>query len=282
MHERDFVMEDRELANTYFIYNKSEKKEVLRLINQDLILTRALGETLPDGVQDVLDVACGTGGWLIEMAKQHPTVKFVGIDISSKMVECARQQAKDEGLDGRVSFFVMDALGSFEFPAESFDFVHMRLGMSFVRTWDWEKLLEEFQRVTRNGGIIRVIESDFGKNNNEALSQLVAWVVQAMYNAGHLFFEARDGLTGKLPEVFSRCGIKNVKSTEHARKYTHTDTAFYEDMKAFYMMIVPFLRKWIRFPENYEQVYKQALQGIQEEGFEANWGMVAIEGTIWT
>jgi len=275
-------MEDRELANTYFIYNKGKKEEAQRLINQDLILTKALGETLPDDVQDVLDVACGTGGWLIEMAKQYPNVKFVGIDISSKMVEYARQQAKNEGLDGRVSFFVMDALRPLEFPAESFDFVHMRLGMSFLRTWDWEKLLAEFQRVTRHGGIIRVIESDFGKNNNEALSQLVAWVVQAMYSAGHLFFEMRDGLTGKLPEVFSLHGIRNVKSTEYARKYTHTDTAFYEDMKSFYMMIIPFLRKWIRFPENYEEVYRQALQGIREEGFEAIWGMVAVEGTVWT
>jgi ubiquinone/menaquinone biosynthesis C-methylase UbiE len=39
----------------------------------------------------VLDVGCGTGGWLMETAKTHPMIeKLVGADISARMVEHAR------------------------------------------------------------------------------------------------------------------------------------------------------------------------------------------------
>jgi ubiquinone/menaquinone biosynthesis C-methylase UbiE len=269
-----------ELENTYFIYNKNEKEEAQRLINQDRLLTRALKETLPEGVHDVLDVACGTGGWVIEMAKQYPAVRFTGIDISSKMVEQALHQAKEEQVDDRVEFFVMDVLRSLEFPAESFDLIHMRLGMSFLRTWDWEKLLHEFQRATRWNGTIRVIESDFISTPDPAFSQLVAWAVQAMHHAGHLFFESRDGLTRELPKVFSRFGIKNVKSTEYVFEYTSQDTALYEDMRSFYRMFIPFLRKWTRFPTNYDEIYEQAMWGMQQESFTASWRFVTVEGSV--
>lgn len=276
-------MQGRELENTYFINRtepNNEQKEMLRLVTQDQLLTKALGETLPNGVHDVLDIGCGTGGWIITMAKQYPAMKFVGIDISSKVIEHAREQAKSEGLTERVRFFVMDALRLLEFEEESFDFVHMRMSMSFMRTWDWQKLLDEFQRVTKQGGIIRVIESDFIRTENKAFSQLVAWTIRAMHHAGYLFTESIDGLTSELPEVLARFGIKNIKTTECLLTYTHNDIAFYEDMRYFYRLIIPFLRRWIRLPENYDEIYTQAMEDMRQEGFLASWRFLIIEGTV--
>jgi ubiquinone/menaquinone biosynthesis C-methylase UbiE len=267
--------------NTYFLYDKrekSEKDELQRLITQDSMLTQALAESVPDTVHSILDVACGTAGWGIGLVKQAPTLRFVGIDISSKRIEYAHYQAKADGLEDRTEFLVMDALQRLAFPDKAFDLVHMRLGMSFLRTWDWPKLLAEFGRVTTPGGTIRVIESDFISTPYPAFSQLVTWLVQAMYAAGHLFRASRDGITSELLPLFSRFGWRNIQSSTCMMKYTNKDTTFFEDMRIFYSIIIPFLQKWIMFPPNYEEVYKQALQEMQQKDFEATWRLVTVEG----
>jgi ubiquinone/menaquinone biosynthesis C-methylase UbiE len=104
----------------------------------------------------VLDVGCGTGNWLIEAAKAYPTMSLlIGIDISAKMVKYACEQAEEQQVNDRVEFHTMDALRLLEFPDKYFDLVNLRLGVSYLRTWDWPKLLQELQRVTRSGGVIR-------------------------------------------------------------------------------------------------------------------------------
>lgn len=45
----------------------------------------------------------------------------------------------------------MDALGGLELPSGYFDLVNQRLGWSFLRTWDWPNLLNEYQRIAREG-----------------------------------------------------------------------------------------------------------------------------------
>jgi hypothetical protein len=44
----------------------------------------------------------------------------------------------------------MDALRTLEFSPSSFDLVNPRFGFSWLQTWNWGKLLLEYQRVTRH------------------------------------------------------------------------------------------------------------------------------------
>ena len=49
----------------------------------------------PTLFERVLDVGCGTGGWLIAVAKAFPTTALlVGVDTSSKMISFAQAQSK--------------------------------------------------------------------------------------------------------------------------------------------------------------------------------------------
>jgi ubiquinone/menaquinone biosynthesis C-methylase UbiE len=80
-----------------------------------------------DGVQAklergarVADVGCGTGSSTLLMAKAFPKSEFFGFDYHDKSVAAAREQAKKEGLEGRVSFNVAKAK---EFPGSEYDFV---------------------------------------------------------------------------------------------------------------------------------------------------------------
>src|SRR5437773_1718633 len=83
----------REHPSTYWVQDRSNVDEMTRLRIQDQMVTTSMGGVLseqpdPTIFQSVLDVGCGTGGWLIEAARQYPTMKRLGgVDISAKMLD---------------------------------------------------------------------------------------------------------------------------------------------------------------------------------------------------
>src|SRR5215469_12522702 len=120
----------KESSSTYIVQDRSNLEEIKRLEIQDKMVTEGMGGVLPEMadptvLQRVLDVGCGTGGWLMEIAQTYPTIEeLIGIDISNKVIAYAHAQAETKPLAGRVQFQTMDALQKLEFPAASFDLVN--------------------------------------------------------------------------------------------------------------------------------------------------------------
>jgi len=278
----------REHPSTYFVQDRSNEEELTRVRIQDQMVTAGMGGVLPEQpdptiFRRVLDVACGTGGWLIEAAKTYPGMSLlVGVDVSSKMVEYAQAQAEAQGVGDRVQFRTMDALRMLEFPVDYFDLVNHRFGWSFLRTWDWPKLLREYQRVTRPGGVIRVTESDMVlESSSPAHRQLATLLLEAFCNAGHFFTPNGNGVTSQLARLLSQYGLQNVQAHAHMMEYkagTPEGQHFYEDMKHVYGTVLPFIRKWTRVPDNYEEIYQQALVEMQEPDFVATWRLLTAWG----
>ena len=100
---KDVMPRSRELASTYIVQKRSIQEDIYRLEFQDKIVTMGMGGLLPEladptQLRSVLDVGCGTGGWLMEMAKAYPMIeRLVGVDISHKLVMYAREQAEKLG-----------------------------------------------------------------------------------------------------------------------------------------------------------------------------------------
>jgi ubiquinone/menaquinone biosynthesis C-methylase UbiE len=279
----------RENSSTYFVQDRSQQGELNRLLLQDQMVTTSMGGVFPEQLditrfQRVLDIGCGTGGWLIEAAKTCPTIKLlIGIDISGKMVEYARAEVETQQLISRVEFHVMDALRPLAFPSDFFDLVNQRLGISYLRTWDWHTLLQEYQRVSRPGGIIRITEAEpIAVSNSEALTHLCALLLQALHQAGHLFTAEGGGLTSHLANMMNRYGLDNVQAHAYPLQYsagTEAGQHFFENERAFFRSIIPFLRKWTHVPDDYEDIYQQAVQEMQEPGFVATWNLLTVWGT---
>jgi ubiquinone/menaquinone biosynthesis C-methylase UbiE len=260
-----------------------------RLEIQDKMVTNEMGGVLPELVNHsclrrVLDVGCGTGGWLIETARAYPTIeKLVGADISGKMMEYARARAKALVLDGRVEFQTMDALRTLEFPQASFDLVNQRFGTSWLRTWEWKKILWEYQRVCRPGGVIRITEDtvDF-ECNSPALTKLGLIGIQASYHSGRLFTASYDGLTRELARLMTQHGIQDVQTQHHTLVYragTEAGQYFYEDMLHAFRVALPFFQKWTNVPSDYEAIYQQALKEMRQPDFVAKWTILTAWGT---
>ncbi len=278
----------REHPSTYVVQDRSNEEELTRLHIQDHMTTTAMGGVLPEQpdptiFQRVLDVGCGTGDWLIEAAKTYPAMSLlVGADVSSRMIEYARAQAEAQQVNDRVQFRAMDALRMLEFPSNHFDLVNQRLGNSYLRTWDWPKLLSEYLRVTRPGGVIRVTEGDMTvASTSPALTRLFEIALDALYHAGHFFTPDSKGVTGELARLLHQSGLQRVQTrviTSEYRAGTAAGQRFSEDMRHLFRTLVPFLNKWSRVPEGYETIYQQMLSEMQEQDFVARGSMLTAWG----
>ena len=85
-----------------FIYNESSW-EMAWFFNQEQILTKGMEGLFPESfdlsnVKRILDVACGSGGWVLDVAQEYPEIEVVGFDISNDMINYARAHAKARGL----------------------------------------------------------------------------------------------------------------------------------------------------------------------------------------
>ena len=278
----------REHPSTYFVQNRSDEEELTRVMIQDQLVTANMGGVLPEQpdpaiFQCVLDVGCGTGGWLMEAAKTYPAMSLlVGVDVSGRMVEYARAQAEAQQISDRVEFCAMDALRMLEFPTDYFDLVNQRFGVSYLRTWDWPKLLHEFQRVTRPGGVVRVTEGNFiVQSPSPALTRLFELALDAFYRAGHHFTLESNGVTSKLASLLHQYGLQNVQTRVHMVEYrvgTAEGQLFYEDMRHFFRTALPFFRKWSAVPEDYETIYQQALNQMHQPDFVATSSLLTAWG----
>jgi ubiquinone/menaquinone biosynthesis C-methylase UbiE len=279
----------REHPSTYVVQDRSNEEELTRLQVQDQMLTAGMGGVLPEQpdpsiFRRVLDVGSGTGGWLIEAARTYPSMTLlVGVDVSERMVKYARSQAETRQVGDRVQFRAMDALRMLEFPHESFDLVNHRSAQGYLRTWDWPRLLQEYRRVARPGGVIRITEVNFAvESGSPALNRLNHLTVQAFHQAGHYFTPEGDGVISQLARLMQQHGVQNVKTCTYAleqRAGTPEGEHFYEDARLLYRTIVPFLQKWTRVPEDYQAIYQQALGEMQQPDFVGRVDLLTAWGT---
>ena len=279
-----------EHPSTYVIADRSSREDLVRLQIQDRLMTAGMGGVLPEQPNNalfhrVLDVGCGTGGWLIETATAYPEIELlVGVDISTHMVAFARAQAEAAGVSNRVEFQVMDALRMLEFPPAFFDLVNQRSGVSYLRIWEWHPLLREYQRVTRPGGIIRITEGEWGvQSTSPALTTLFDLLLQAFYRAGYSFSPARDGLTGELRHLLGRHGFRTIRTRSLTLTYqagTPECQLFVEDLALTFRLLLPFLQKWIHVPDTYKHLYKQALDEMRQSDFAAQGTLLTVWGGV--
>jgi ubiquinone/menaquinone biosynthesis C-methylase UbiE len=279
----------RQISGTYIVPGRFDAEELTRLPIQDQFITTGMGGALPEqpaspAFESVLDVGCGVGGWLIQTAVTYPTIsRLVGIDSKTRMLVYAREQATQQQVSDRVEFLAMDALGILDFPARSFDLVNIRMGATFVRTWEWPKILQEFQRVARPNAVIRVTDSDMiGTCTSAAFDRVRDLLVQTFYQAGYLFAPDNNNLLQELPHLMKQQGIGNLQTYAHTleiRGDTPEGQAFAEDVTRAIPAIIPFMQKWLRLPEDFVQLAQQAISDTQQPDFLATWKLVTVWGT---
>lgn len=98
-----------------------------------------------------LDVATGTGDVALEILRQNPTAKVVGIDFASSMLDLAKRKVRGESIN-----LITGDAQALPFPDATFDGSIIAYGIRNVA--DQPKALGEMVRVVRPNGRVVVLE----------------------------------------------------------------------------------------------------------------------------
>ncbi len=121
-----------------------------------------------------LDVATGTGGFAIELARLAPDAVICGLDISRAMVDVASARVGRHGTGGTVRLLLGEAL-KLPFPDGTFDFAVSAYLLRNVG--DLPAAFAEMARVTRPGG--RVVAMDMTPAHGRGpLERIARWYLR--------------------------------------------------------------------------------------------------------
>lgn len=277
-----------EHTNTYFI-DPENAAEMARLTKQDRFITKEMGGVLPErtslaGLHQVLDLACGPGGWVLDLAQEYPQIQVTGIDISELMIAFARSRASSQGLPN-ATFQVMNVLQPLDFPDATFDLVNARLLVGFMPTSAWPLLLQESLRITRTGGSIRLTEGDtWGLTTSPAIEQLRCLFSRALQIAGYSF--SPDGQTAGITPVLRRllreAGYQNIQRKAHAIDYSYGTDAYEDFILNFqiaFQLMQPFLITCgVTTQEEVSLLYDQAIREMRAKDFGGVWFFLTMTG----
>lgn len=265
--------------NTYALDTESTA-EMIRLLRQDMMITKHLGSLFPEELDlteahAVLDAACGPGGWAQEVAFHYPEIDVTGIDISRTMLSYAETQARVQGLRN-VRFLLMNVLKPLEFPDNAFDVVNGRFMASFMPRDAWIPVLQEFLRVTKPGGTLRLTEFDeFGKSNSVAYTKLQRLIGRAsLFNGQSFSPDGHDlGITPMLGLFLKEAGCELIREKAYAVDFsagTEAQQSCYDDCKVALKLLQPYILKTgITTQKDLDDLYNRTLAEMLSNNFRA-------------
>jgi len=252
-------------TNSYFTDPESGA-EMARVMDQGSLLTKSMGGLLPEladlfNIRHVLDIGCGPGDWVQEMAFAYQEKDIVGIDVSQQAIEYASAQAHVRQLDN-AHFSVMDATKPLGFPDGMFDLVNART-IGFLPTSVWPELMKECMRIMRPEGVIRLTESEWSFSNSPAL-EAITWIFFKALKAADQSFSPdgrRHGITTMLGGILRDAGYTNVRQVPYVIDFsagTEAHASICKNWRVVYKLSQPFfIRTGVTTQEEVDQLYEQ-------------------------
>ncbi|WP_221348559.1 methyltransferase domain-containing protein [Streptomyces beigongshangae] len=165
----------------------------------------------------LLEIGCGSGELLADLADRAPTTTVVGIDHS---VDLLRMAGRSGGAAENIRLLAADA-HRLPFAAESFPTVLMYTLLS--HTPDIRSVLREAHRVCRRGGQLAVLDGDYASTDfslgpHDPLNACVAaWRARYVVNTHDL---------RALPRLLEAAGFQLVRTGAHNYTATHSAYAY--------------------------------------------------------
>jgi SAM-dependent methyltransferase len=274
-------------VNTYMIDTESGA-EMARLIDQDRIVTRAMGGLLPPDFEPeegkiILDLGCGPGGWAQEVAFQHPLLHIMGIDVSHKMIGYAQSFVSIQHLKN-LTFQVMDLRAlPLDLPDNTFDHINGRFMAGFLFKDDWPAVIQECLRLLRPGGMMRFTESDrCGRTTSRAFEELQNALLLDCFHTNRGFDKEDMGVAIRLPELLRGAQCEQVHVQSHIVDWSINSSAWTivrQNFEISYALLRPhFSQSAYITIERWDKLWKQAQHDFYAADFGALWPFVSVWG----
>jgi ubiquinone/menaquinone biosynthesis C-methylase UbiE len=280
----------KDQPDNIYVIDAENGEEMARLIDQDRLITRAMGGLFPERtdlttILDVLDIGCGPGGWVLDVAHTYPEMEVTGIDISKSMIQYAQAYAQVRKLPN-AHFQTMNALQHLDFPDASFDLINARTIVGFVSPKTLPQLLTECRRILRPGGIFRITEAENGFCNKMAVETFYGLANRAVSLAGRSFSPTGThmGITPVLDHLLRIAGFQDTAHKAHALNSSVGTPAYLpvqQDLQIAFRLLQPFMLSMnVISKEEVEHLYEQAMSEMLEEDFCAIWYFLTVWGSV--
>jgi SAM-dependent methyltransferase len=156
----------------------------------------------PGSVRRLLDVGCGSGAWLTDVAALFPNATLTGLDSDAEQITLANTLRHPH-----CQFLQGDMLAGLPFAEGTFEYTHMRCMILAIPTSSWPFVLRELVRVTAAGSWIELFDGGqecehVGPNMN----QLITWGEQVLTQRG---FDVR--VIDHLSTMLRQAGAEHVR-----------------------------------------------------------------------
>jgi ubiquinone/menaquinone biosynthesis C-methylase UbiE len=155
----------------------------------------------------VLDVACGTGRFLVQMAAALPRARLHGVELSPFYAARAREQLAAAGVEDAT--IVSENAEQLPYADASFDAVTCVFLFHELPRDARRRVLHEIRRVLKPGGVVSVCDSAQLSDSPELAFFLDAFAES--YHEPYYKGYVRDSLEAVLAE----CGFAHVKGEAH-------------------------------------------------------------------
>ncbi|GHO41898.1 class I SAM-dependent methyltransferase [Ktedonospora formicarum] len=138
-------------------------REVNRLDFQHYFMRQALNSNYLAPIQrptGILDIGCGTGRWMAEMAQKFPQASVTSTDVTP--ISLTNSSIP---FSSNCHFQQNNVLDGLPFLPNTFDFSHLRFLSFALPLQTWPSVVQELIRVTRPGGWVELVEPDLTLRN---------------------------------------------------------------------------------------------------------------------
>jgi SAM-dependent methyltransferase len=272
-----------------YVLDSESPLEMTRLIEQQRRVKQAMGGTfaglpeLPKGAR-VLDMACGPGSWLLDVAFERPDIKAIGVDVSKIMINYASARARSQNLIN-TTFAIMDITRPLDFAAGSFDLITAEGLAAVLQRDSWKPFITECTRLLRPGGFLRLAEPyDFGVTNSVAIERIQELGTQMLWKLGYGFsVDGRTfGLAHVLPSLLRQIGYINTKSRSYPIEFSFDQPAWIDYYRNYQSAYQQAKMLWVQdglvTEEEFDQLYQQMIIDMNTDTFQGMATVITIFG----
>jgi SAM-dependent methyltransferase len=157
---------------------------------------------LPPSVRGILDVGCGSGAWLTDVAALFPNASLTGLDSDAEQIALANMLRHPH-----CQFLQGDALGGLPFAEGAFEYTHMRCMILAIPASSWPFVIGELVRVTTPRGWIELFDGGQGcEQVGPNMQQMLTWGEQVIAQRG---FDVR--VIDHLSTMLRQAGTEHVR-----------------------------------------------------------------------
>jgi ubiquinone/menaquinone biosynthesis C-methylase UbiE len=160
-----------------------------------------------------LDLGCGTGSFVVLLARQFPAAKVTGLDPDPKALQRAQNKIARAAVSVQLDRGFADQL---PYQRASFDRVFSSFMFHHLDEHEKEKALNEVSRVLKPEGSFHLLDFTADHGSHGFLSRLF-----------HSHAQMKDNTDERLIQMMGQAGFKNAEKVKGESKYFGLTTTGY-------------------------------------------------------